>query len=141
VESLTWQLPLLVTPIVGLLLISTSTRHAQIHNEIHRLLQSKYEIPQQTTRRLRMRVQLFRNALVALYLSAALFALGSLAGLILTLTIGRADSVIVIFSTAGIISFLYASLQLIRESSLSLEIFNTHLDQIEVHDQDDLARE
>lgn len=130
-DTLSWQLPLLLAPIVGLLLISTSTRHQQIHREIHHLLIGEAELPIEQLVQLRHRVTLFRNALVALYISVSLLALGSLLGMILTILNSIASLVIVAFSSAGIISLLFASLQLVRESYLSLFIFHTHLDHIQ----------
>lgn len=129
-DTLSWQLPLLLAPIVGLLLISTSTRHQQIHREIHHLLTGEAELPNEQLRQLRRRVTLFRNALVALYVSVSLLALGSLLGMILTLFDWLSVFAIVIFSSMGIASLLFASLQLVRESYLSLFIFHTHLDHI-----------
>jgi Protein of unknown function (DUF2721) len=129
-NTLSWQLPLLLAPIIGLLLISTSTRHAQIHTEIHQLLSGEHHISPITIGSLRLRVRFFRNALVALYFAAALLAVGSLFGLIVALLNGNEAWVIVLFSGGGILSFIYASITLIRESALSLEIFNAHLDDI-----------
>lgn len=101
-DTLSWQLPLLLAPIVGLLLISTSTRHQQIHREIHHLLTGEAELPNEQLRQLRRRVTLFRNALVALYVSVSLLALGSLLGMILTLFDWLSVFAIVIFSSMGI---------------------------------------
>ena len=125
-----WQLPLLLAPIVGLLLISTSTRHAQIHAEIHQLLSGDHNISRRTIERLRFRVRLFRNALVALYGSAAMLAVGSLSALVVSWSGANSTWVIVIFAALAIGAFIYGLAQLIRESYQSLEIFNAHIDDI-----------
>lgn len=69
--------PLVLLPGVALLVISTSTRYAQLHEEFHRLLVSTEPTTVDLARHLLARARLFRNALIALYTSVCLFALGS----------------------------------------------------------------
>lgn len=130
-DNLSWQLPLFLAPIVGLLLISTSTRHQQIHREIHHLLIGDVLLPLPQLQQLRHRVILFRNALASLYLSVSLFTFGSLLGMLLSVVSVKSSAIaIVVFSSAGIVCLLFASLQLVQESYLSLSIFHVHLDHI-----------
>ena len=61
-----WLTPLILLPGVALLIISTSARFEQIHNEFHRLLEHPDDHSKIVARNLVLRSTLFRNALVNL---------------------------------------------------------------------------
>ena len=78
-----------------------------------------------------MRARYFRNALVFLYLSIAIFAV---AGLLGGLTSGLGDIsryITIALTIIGIFCLAAASIILIRESTLSLEIMKIHLKEID----------
>ena len=75
-----WLTPLLILPGVGLLIMSTSARYAQIHTEVHHLLHEPGERGAALAKQLYRRSKLFRNALVSLYLSVSLFVMAGLIG-------------------------------------------------------------
>jgi hypothetical protein len=116
--EVTFILPLVLLPGVALLIVSTSTRCGQLHDEIHRFLEKgggKGET------HLRQRARRFRNALVALYLCVSIFALTSLLGVILEVMGLSSRWPIVVLTGLGCGCLLYAAYQLVRESYLSLE--------------------
>ena len=75
-----WLTPLILLPGVALLIASTSSRFGQIHAEFHHLIDHPDAHAMIVARHLVERSALFRNALLALYLSVGLLALGSFAG-------------------------------------------------------------
>lgn len=121
-----WLTPLLLLPGVGLLLMSTSIRSGQVHEEFHH----NHNRPEQTTiEHLLLRARLFRDALVLLYVSAASLALASLSGGFVHL-VGKTPFWSVMFLTGiAVLALLIATAQLIRESLLSLKIIQTHADE------------
>lgn len=120
-------LPLLLLPGVALLIVSTSTRYANLHEEIHRLQDHPHEI---LGDHLQRRAYLFRNALVGLYLCVCVFALASLIGVILELLKFHPAWMIVALTSLGCIALLYAASQLVMESYLSLEVITHHIQDI-----------
>lgn len=117
-----WLTPLILLPGVALLIISTSARFAQLQTEFHRLLDHPDAHARILSRNLLKRSALFRDALVALYSSVALFAFGSLLGAVVNLW--RPESLWVVGGTTilGIACIVFASLQLIREAWVCLRI-------------------
>lgn len=136
VQEITWVVPLLLLPGVGLLLMSTSVRYGQIHTEVHHLLEMEHSITSWFKWHLHNRAMLFRNALVALYIAAGQFATGGLIGAVMDVVSGPVASYIAvsIFTTIGIICLVFAIIELIRESRLSLRVIESHLDAITVDD-------
>lgn len=131
-DQFSWIMPLLLLPGVGLLVQSTSVRFGGIHDEFHRMLEmGMHHHSPIFIKHLATRAQWFRNALVALYISVCAFALGSILGAIADLLWGKPEIITVSFASVGIISLLFAAVQLVRESFLSLEVLQVHLDEIE----------
>ncbi len=126
-----WLSPLLLLPGAALLILSTSTRFAQIHNEIHHLGSGDHADHVKESAKLLKRARLFRNALVALYLSAALFSLAGLAGGVTSRWPEFSFQMVVALTFPGIIALISATILLIRESVLSLEIIKMHFGQAE----------
>lgn len=126
--NITWIQPLILLPGVALLIVSTSSRFSQVQTEVHHLLMDDFMISLGVLKHLEERIVLFRNSLTSLYISIALFALGSIFG-VMFLPMGQQMSslVVVVFTGVGIASLLIAVLGLIRESLLSTEILHDHV--------------
>lgn len=132
-EEFNWIMPLLLLPGVGLLVQSTAIRYDRIHDELHALLDrgGQHENPI-FLKHLGTRARWFRNALVALYVSACMFAIGSILGAIADVVLGESEIIVIIFAGSGICCLLYAAIHLVRESFLSLEVLEVHLSEIEM---------
>lgn len=130
-----WLTPLILLPGVALLIVSTSSRFSQIHTEFHHLLDHKDGHAKILSRNLRERSRLFRDALASLYISVGLFSLGSLLGGVVNLW--RPESLWFVGAViiAGIGCVVFASMQLVRESFLSLRVIEEHYDRIENGDR------
>ena len=126
-----WLTPLILLPGVALLIMSTSLRYGQIHGEIHHLLEHKDHVSKRAASHLLKRATLFRNALVSLYISVGLFSSAGLLGGLASIWTQRSNSIVTGLTCLGILSLVFASVQLIRESFLSLEIIKEHSKQIE----------
>ena len=122
--EITFVLPLALLPGVALLIVSSAARYGQIHDEVHRLLDHADAADRSDLRR---RARYFRNALVALYLCVACFALASLTGVLLEAVDLPSRPAVVALTALGCLSLLYAAAQLIRETLLSLDIIEHHL--------------
>ena len=125
-----WLSPLLLLPGAGLLIMSSSQRFNRLHDEIHHLMENESNKSNRAVKHLMKRAHYFRNALVLLYSSIAIFAI---AGLLGGITSGLGDVsfyITVGLTILGILFLAAASIILIKESSLSLEIMKIHLDEI-----------
>lgn len=126
-----WLTPLILLPGVALLIVSTSARFGQLHTEIHRLLDRRDTHAKMLSGHLLSRSALFRDALVALYVSVGLFAFGSLLGGVVNLW--RPNSLWVVGSATmiGIGCIVYAAIQLVREALVCLQVFVDHTQQLQ----------
>lgn len=117
-----WLTPLILLPGVALLIVSTSARFEQNHNEFHRLLEHPRDHSKIVARNLLVRSALLRNVLVSLYTSVGLFSLGSLLGGVVN--VWRPNSLWVVggLTILGIGCLVYASIQLVRESLVCLQV-------------------
>ena len=121
-----WLSPLLLLPGAGLLIMSTSQRFNRLHDEIHHLMEEDSGKSAGTANHLMQRAKYFRNALVFLYLSIAIFAVAGLLGGI-TSGLGDVSKYITIALTIfGIFCLAAASIILIKKSSLALKIIESH---------------
>lgn len=124
-----WLTPLLFLQGVALLVMSTSVWFGQVHGELHNLLERGS--PSDVTAGLLLkRSTMFRDALVSLYCGFGLFSLASLLG---GLTIKWLDASMWIVSAItciGIFTLVFASVQLVRESVLSLRVIEEHCKRI-----------
>lgn len=113
-------------PALSLLVLSTASRYAQIHIEIHHLLDAPGTPSDNLLKFLLVRAGMFRNALVSLYVSISLLTLAGLAGGIASM--GDADwvGVVIALSVIAAIFLIYAAAQLIREAILSLVMMKEH---------------
>lgn len=123
-----WFTPLLILPGVALLILSTAIRYTQIHAEVHHTLEcDKSEDTKYMLHILLVRCIRFRNALVALYVSAGLLTAASFFGGALTRWPLLANDMMVYLSGAGIVCLIYTLYQLIHESVHSLHVIRSHL--------------
>ena len=125
-----WLSPLLLLPGAGLLIMSTSQRFNRLHDEIHHLMEEDSGKSAGIANHLMQRAKYFRNALVFLYLSIAIFAV---AGLLGGITSGLGDISIYItiaLTIIGIFCLAAASIILIKESSLALKIIELHTNEL-----------
>lgn len=123
-----WLSPLLLLPGAALLIMSTSARYAQIHNEIHHL--TEHEEGKNTSlvlEHLLKRATLFRNALVVLYCSIGLFATAGVLGAITQQWENISHTIVICTTGLGIIALFLAAFFLIRESMQSLNIIKSHI--------------
>ena len=82
-------------------------------------------------RLLMRRARRFRNALVALYVCVALFAVASLVGMMAALWESESSVWIVLgIAAAGIVFLAFASVELIRESLYAVDIISEHEHQL-----------
>lgn len=122
---ISWVTPLLVLPGVGLLVMSTSMRFARLHDELHHRIE-QMDCDARTLDRLLLRARLFRNALLALYGAVALLAMAGLAGGVEAPT--WASSTLLV---AGVVSLVVASLLLMRETTISLDVIESETAALE----------
>ena len=121
-----WLMPLILLPGIALLILSTSTRYSRIHDEIHHLLISSNCNQNNSGKILIKRAVLFRNSLILLYFCVVVFAVTAFAGGIMS-TLNVPNNIILMFLfLIGIINLIIASLFLIQEAFLSLEIIKKH---------------
>ena len=129
--TVSWLIPIILLPGVALLIMSTSLRYGQIHEELHHMLEMGERVSGNYFAHLYQRARYFRDALVTLYISVSLFSLGSIIGAIVELMTGPSDIYVLIMSGVGILALIYASLQLVRESLLSLRVLEHHLEMVQ----------
>jgi hypothetical protein len=134
-----WLIPIILLPGVALLILSTSARFAQIHEEIHRIIHTNEPIETPFKTHLQKRAVLFRNALVLLYISVAFFALGSISGALLDLLNNTPDLAVFLFAFIGIMALITAAILLIIESSYSLQVIIFHLDTLPTKEEKELV--
>lgn len=125
-----WLAPLLILPGIGLLINSTSSRYTDLHDEIHHWLDGHHDEAVIERAHLLRRARFFRNALVSLYQSVFLFALASLLGAIVDFMGGAADVVVFSVAVVGVAFMGFASAEMIRESLLSLQVIESHVDDM-----------
>lgn len=131
-----WLFPLILLPGVALIVMSTSARYAQIHEELHHIIEEQENISPMYFVHLKTRATYFRNALVALYVSVGVFAVGSIAGALMEFAGGPSTATVVILTCLGILCLIYASVELIRESLLSLRVIEHHLEDVMVEEEE-----
>lgn len=119
-----WVSPVVLVSGVGLLILSTSARYGQIHAELRELIRAAHgesgfggDSLDQLYKHLRTRTRLLLSALFGLYLSVGFLITGSLVGVLSALW-SFSHIPVIVFTCAGIVSVVYAALQLIRESRL-----------------------
>lgn len=121
-----WIIPFTFLSGVGLLVLSTSNRYANVKNEIQSFTSEECEHKKKKVMRELRRAKLFRNALVFQYLSIGTFSLSSL---ISSLTIRwqeLSEVILNVSTTVGVCFVVISAFQLIAESFISLKIMELH---------------
>ncbi len=126
----TWLTPLVLLPGVAMLVMSTSVRYGQIHQEFHRLVGEMTSRNDRLAKSLMHRATLFRNALVGLYASVTALALGSMLGGLADLLTAESVWLVQGLTVLGVLALVYSAVQLVRESVLSLDVLRRHRDQL-----------
>ena len=126
----TWLTPLVLLPGVAMLVMSTSVRYGQIHQEFHRLVEENSFRDGPHARSLLHRATLFRNALVGLYASITALALGSMLGGLADLLMAESVWVVQGLTVLGVLALVYSAFELVRESVLSLHVLRQHREQL-----------
>lgn len=131
-QATSWLAPLLLLPGVALMLVSTAARSGQVHDELHHWLthDPRVKLPAGVVEHMRQRSRLFRTALLCLYLTVCLLALGGVLGLVTGSAPDLSVALIAIFSGVGILTLIAAAASLARETLLSLEVIEAHLEEL-----------
>ncbi len=124
-----WLTPLLLLPGVALLILSTSARYEQIHNEIHHLMHED-KVDEEILSNLFIRSKLFKNSLVNLYLCVSIFATAGLLGGLISVWTPNYHWIVTSLSGLGILFFLISAILLIKESKLSIDIIELHYNNL-----------
>ena len=114
-----WAAPLLLIPGVGLLVLSTSARSGQLHEEFHRRHGERHS---HAVKHLCQRARLIHSALVSFYVSVAVLSLSSLLGTIANRWFETMEWIPQVMTFLGVAFILYAAIQLIRESKLLITV-------------------
>jgi len=126
-NALELLIPLTYIPGVALLIMSTSQRYTTVNQTIHEFSEEECRIKTERVKQELRRAHLFRNSLLALYLSVAFFSLGSLvAFLVNSWGITTSTTVLEIATVIGVVCIVFAVSKLAAESILSLDIIKRH---------------
>lgn len=126
-NTLELLIPLTYIPGVALLIMSTSQRYTTVNQTIHEFSEEECRIKTERVKQELRRAHLFRNSLLALYLSVAFFSLGSLvAFLVNSWGITTSTTVLEVTTVIGVVCIVFAVSKLAAESILSLDIIKRH---------------
>lgn len=126
-NTLELLIPLTYIPGVALLLVSTTQRYTAVNNIIHDFSDEECMIQTDRVRQELRRAHLFRNSLLALYLSVVFFSLGSLvAFLVNSWGYTTSTAVLEIGTILGVACIVIAVLKLAAESILTFDILKRH---------------
>ena len=114
-----WAAPLLLIPGVGLLVLSTSARFGQLHQE---LIRQQIEGHSHAVKHLCRRAHLLHRALVSFYLSIAVLAFSSLLGSLANRWFETLKWIPEAMTFLGVAVITFAAIQLIRESKLLITV-------------------
>ncbi len=114
-----WAAPLLLIPAVGLLVLSTSARFGQLHEEYRR---HRGEHDSRALKHLCKRASLIHSALVSFYTSVAVLAFASLLGTLSDRWFKSLTWIPQAMTFVGVVLILFSAIQLIRESRLLITV-------------------
>ena len=114
-----WAAPLLLIPGVGLLVLSTSARFEQLHQELHRQREERHA---HAVEHLCRRARLLHSALVSFYVSIAVLAFSSLLGTLANRWFETLKWIPEAMTFLGVAVINFAAIQLIRESKLLITV-------------------
>ena len=136
IETLELLIPLTYIPGVALLILSTSNRYIHVNDVLTRFTPDECKVQAARVRREFRRARLFRNSLIGLYMSVALFSLGSLMSFfIYRWGISTSNAVLEVFTILGVICIVFAVFSLVYESILTLRLLKRH--HKDMMDEDD----
>ena len=124
-DIVAWAGPLLFKPGVALLILSTSARFGQLHEELHRHLADGN---QRAIKHLSNRARLLHTALISLYTSIAILAFASLIGAVVSRYSPSLTYIPESMMFVGVCAITFAAVQLIRESRLLMTVFNDDIE-------------
>ena len=110
------------------MLMSTSIRYNRLHDEVHELGRGHVTASAAAVARLLRRARLFRAAMVSFYVSVGLLALAGLFGGVATVLGTMARGVSAAPTGISVVAVVCASIMLVLESRLSLEVIEAHLE-------------
>ena len=114
-----WAAPLLLIPGVGLLVLSTSARFGQLHQELNRQLAENNE---RSVRVLCRRARLLHSALLSQYVAIAVLAVSSLLGTAMNHFYESLAWIPQAMMVLGVTIISFAAIQLIRETRLLITV-------------------
>ena len=127
INALELLIPLTYIPGVALLIMSTSQRYTDVNSMIHEFSKEECIVKTERVKQELRRAHLFRNSLLALYLSVVFFSLGSLiAFLVNSWGITTSTVVLEIATVLGVICIVFAVAKLALESILTFDIIKRH---------------
>ncbi len=118
-DTAVWAAPLILLPGVGLLILSTSSRFGQLHQE---LLRQRDEGHSRAVQTLVRRGRLLHSSLVGLYISVMLLTISSVLGTLINRWLMVAKWIPETLSFLGILVIAFSAIQLIRESKLLIAV-------------------
>jgi hypothetical protein len=124
-EVFSFATPLLLLPGAALMLVSTSPRYEALHAEIHHLMAEGAAGAMCVPHVLR-RARLLRTAMVLLYCACASFSASGLAAGVTVWLSGAAHPAAWALGGAGVLCVVLASVELVRESIVSMGIIEDH---------------
>jgi hypothetical protein len=124
-EVLSFATPLLLLPGAALMLVSTSPRYESLHAEIHHLM-AEGPAGAMCVEHVLRRARLLRSAMVLLYCACAFFSASGLIGGATTWLAGTAHPLAWGLGGAGVACVVLASIELVRESIVSLRVVEDH---------------
>jgi len=131
-SAITWSAPLLMLPGAALLILSTASRYARLHDELHHWEgRAQTQLTGSIFVNLLQRARAFRDALVALYLSVSLFVVSGLVGALTQQWPQLSARLVVALTAAAGFAVLVASALLMREVALSLVVVEAHIQSID----------
>lgn len=126
-EALELLIPLTYIPGAGLLIMSTSQRYIDVNALIRSFAPEQCTMKSERYRQELSRAHLFRNSLIGLYLSVALFSVGSLVAFLMeNWGVAGSNAVLETGTILGVASIVFAMFNLIIESVLTLDILKRH---------------
>jgi len=126
-NALELLIPLTYIPGVALLIMSKSQRYTNVNDTIHEFSAEECRIKTERVKQELRRAHLFRNSLLAFYLSVVFFSLGSLvAFLVNAWGITTSIAVLEIATVLGVLCIVFAVSKLAVESILTLDILKRH---------------
>jgi len=125
-NSAFWITPLALLPGVALLILSTSTRFGQLHQEIHHIFEKETDDSDAIMDLLLKRAILFKKSLFYLYSSVVLFAIASLLGGLNEFYDNAFYWIVFILLFLGVAAVIIASVFLLIESTQSQKIIEFH---------------